>query len=396
MAKTAKATASQPISSQSAEVSKALALIHEAIQRNDKMHEEAAYAGIEEFEGNEFGLSQHKAYGAMHIGEIAGEQKLADDNAQETSENAAEQANHGQRRSRANRMANCWICAAIAFWGWATSIVSFFVFVGTRENAKESVMNGGNGVCAGVRGIIGALTNTLLDNVQGLGLVSILILAMLFSNKVLQGQAFEMSANRSMTRAPAIYREMRDTNWAGLDGPASGWDATSKSANRADRGEYFSAGLLRMTGKTQLCPADYRRHMHHAMQADTGLAQGMYFVDSCCSKTIVKDVRHLKNITLMTTPAKSAGLTGITETQHQADLYMPVKDVRGKQTTIILKGVYFDLNIKYNLISVNELANISYESPFGQRKSSIQGSAGIVPLVHTSNVYELEVMEQGL
>jgi len=200
-----------------------------------------------------------------------------------------------------------------------------------------------------------------------------------------------MLANRS----PAIYREMRDTNWAGLDGATSGWDATSKSANWADCGEYFSAGLLRMTGKTQLCPADYHRHMKYDMQADTGLSQGMYFVDSCCSKTIVKDVRHLKNITLMTTPAKVAGLTGITEIQHQADLYMPVKDVRGKQTTIILKGVYFDPNIKYNLISVNDLANISHESQFGQRKSSIQGSAGTVPHVHTLNVYALEVMEQG-
>ena len=92
MAKTAKATASQPISSQSVEASiaKALAPIHEVIKRNHR-HEEAAYAGIEEFEGNEFGLGQHKAYGAMHIGEIADEQKLADGNAQEMSEYAEEQ-----------------------------------------------------------------------------------------------------------------------------------------------------------------------------------------------------------------------------------------------------------------------------------------------------------------
>jgi len=57
--------------------------------------------------------------------------------------------------------------------------------------------------------------------------------------------------------------------------------------------------------------------------------------------------------------------------------------------------VYFDLNIKYNLISVNELASIGYECRFGHHKSSLQGSAGTVPLVHTSNVYTLEVMEQG-
>ena len=177
MAKTAKVTASQPISSQSVEVSitKALALIHEVIQRNHQ-HEEAAYAGIKEFEGNEFGLSQHKAYGAMHIGEIADEQKLADDNAQETSENAKEPVNHGQRRSRANEMANYWIGIVFFFLSVGFGVLSAAFF------AKESVMDGVNGICAGVRGIIGALANTLLDNVQGLCLVSILILALTFSN----------------------------------------------------------------------------------------------------------------------------------------------------------------------------------------------------------------------
>jgi len=140
-------------------------------------------------------------------------------------------------------MANYWI--DIVFFalsvGFGVLSAAFF--------AKESVMDGVTGICAGVRGIIGALANTLLDNVQGLGLVSILILALLFSNYAPQGEAFEMLANRSMTRAPAIYREICDTNWAGLDGAASRWDATSKSANWADCGEYFSAGLLRMNDR---------------------------------------------------------------------------------------------------------------------------------------------------
>jgi hypothetical protein len=200
-----------------------------------------------------------------------------------------------------------------------------------------------------------------------------------------------------MINAPAIFIGQCNNGWSTLEDTASGWHVDSKSAGSkwADCGEYISAGIMSLTGKTPLCSADYQRHMQYAMQADTGLAHGMYFVDSCCSKTIVKDVRHLKNITLLATPAKVAGLTGITEIQHKADLYMPVKDVRGKQTTIILKGVYYDPSIKYNLISVAELANVRYESRFGQHKSSIQGPAGIVPLVHTSNVYALEVMEQG-
>jgi len=181
-----------------------------------------------------------------------------------------------------------------------------------------------------------------------------------------------------MINAPAIFIGQRNNGWSALEDTASGWHVASKSAGSkwADCEEYFSAGIMRLTGKTPLGSADYQRHMQYAMQGDSGLAHGMYFVDSCCSKTIVKDVRHLKNITLLTTPAKVAGL----EIQHKADLYMPVKDVRDKQTTIILKGGYYDPSIKYNLISVTELANVSYESRFGQHKSSIQGLAGIVHL----------------
>ena len=62
-----------------------------------------------------FGLSQLKAYGAMHNGEIVGEQKLADDNAQETSENAEEPAIYGHRQSRVNEMANYWIGIEFVF-----------------------------------------------------------------------------------------------------------------------------------------------------------------------------------------------------------------------------------------------------------------------------------------
>jgi hypothetical protein len=123
-----------------------------------------------------FGLSQLKAYGAMHNGEIVGEQKLADDNAQETSENAKEPANYGQRRSRANEMENYWIGIVFFTLSVGFSVLSAAFF------AKKSVMDGVNGICAGVRGIIGALANTLLDNVQGLCLVCILILALTFSN----------------------------------------------------------------------------------------------------------------------------------------------------------------------------------------------------------------------
>jgi len=150
MAKTAKATVSQPILSQSVEASiaKALALIHEAIKRNQR-HEEAAYAGIEEFEGNEFGLGQHKAYGAMHIGEIADEQKLADGNAQEMSENAEKQVHLGQRRSSANAWANVsinWFGIIFGIFTVYTGIMSLCSSIWGPEYATECVMDSVNGI----------------------------------------------------------------------------------------------------------------------------------------------------------------------------------------------------------------------------------------------------------
>jgi len=84
-------------------------------------------------------------------------------------------------------------------------------------------------------------------------------------------------------------------------------------------------------------------------------------VDSCCSKTIVRDRHLLKNVRPLTTPARVAGLSGIKTINQQADLHLPVIDVNGKQTVIVLEGLYYDPDVKYNLVSVAELAGLNYE-----------------------------------
>ena len=52
--------------------------------------------------------------------------------------------------------------------------------------------------------------------------------------------------------------------------------------------------------------------MQYCMQADSGMASGRYFVDSCCYKTIVRDRHLLKNVRPLTMPAFGASAEGVT------------------------------------------------------------------------------------
>jgi len=115
------------------------------------------------------------------------------------------------------------------------------------------------------------------------------------------------------------------------------------------------------------------------MQADSGMASGRYFVDSCCSKTIVRDRHLFKNVRPLTTPARVAGLSGIKTIDQQADLHLLLTDLNGKQMVIILEGVYYDQTVKYNLVNVAELDGLNYESRFSKQASLVHGAAGIVP-----------------
>ena len=66
-------------------------------------------------------------------------------------------------------------------------------------------------------------------------------------------------------------------------------------------------------------------------------------------------------------------------------MHLPVTDVNGKRTVIILEGVYYDPTVKYNLVSMSELAGLNYESRFSRcifagtmQGASIHESAGQV------------------
>ena len=227
------------------------------------------------------------------------------------------------------------------------------------------------------------------------GWVSVALLSIFM---VLQpAAAYSVAGIGHRTHAPAIYSAMHlrarakldPAVWAPVESAYGGEHNSSKSAKWAwgeVRG-YASDIMLQIAGRAPLGTAVSQREMEYCVQADSGMASGRYFVDSCCSKTIVRDRHLLKNVHPLTTPARVAGLSGIKTIDQQADLHLLVTDVNGKRTVIILEGVYYDRTVKYNLVSVAELAGLNYEARFSKQASSVRGAAGIVPLIHTCNVY---------
>ena len=85
--------------------------------------------------------------------------------------------------------------------------------------------------------------------------------------------------------------------WAPVESSFGREHNSSQSANWAwseVRG-YISDVMQQIAGRAPLGTAASQREMQYCMQADSGMASGRYFVDSCCSKTIVRDKHLLKN-----------------------------------------------------------------------------------------------------
>ena len=71
----------------------------------------------------------------------------------------------------------------------------------------------------------------------------------------------------------------------------------------------------------------------------------------------------------------------------------------GKQCSIIIKDVYCNPALSYNLVSVSDLGNNEYTSSFSRNSATLQGPAGMFDLIKASNVYLLPVNpkdDQGL
>jgi len=121
--------------------------------------------------------------------------------------------------------------------------------------------------------------------------------------------AYSVEGIRHRAHAPAIYSAMHlgarikldQAVWAPVES-AYGEEHNGSKSIKWEWGQvrgYASAVMQQIAGKLPLGTAVSEREMEYCMQADSEMASGRYFVDSCCytgSKTIVRDKYLLKNV----------------------------------------------------------------------------------------------------
>jgi hypothetical protein len=99
----------------------------------------------------------------------------------------------------------------------------------------------------------------------------------------------------------------------------------------------------------------------------------------------------LSNIRPLQAPRTVQGLTGAQSIKYQGDLQLNMVNTTGEQCSIIIKDVYYNPALSYNLVSVSDMANNDYTSSFSRHSATLQGPAGMFDLIKTSNVYLLPV-----
>jgi len=346
----------------------------------------AAFAGMHEMErGNGFGLVEHTAFGAMAEGQTADEENSG-------AEESSKVDTSSRRGPKHAKTITCLLTAVGA-------LIAIFVGVATiLALMSDYVGDVSSGILAFTRSWW-SLVPAFIAAALGVGLVMPMAFIM-FIGALPPTAAYSAAGIGYGAHAPAIYSarhlgaraNLDPAAWAPVESSYGGQKNGTKSTKWAwgDVSGQVSDIIQQIAGRMPLGTAVSQREMEYCMQADTGMACGRYFVDSCCSKTIVRDRHLLKNVRPLATPARVAGLTGIKIIDKQADLHLPVTDVNGKRTVIIMEGVYYDPSVTYNLVSVKELAELNYEARFSKQASSVRGAAGIVPLIHTCNVYAID------
>jgi hypothetical protein len=70
---------------------------------------------------------------------------------------------------------------------------------------------------------------------------------------------------------------------------------------------------------------------------------------------------------------------------------MRMTDVTGKAQTVVVRNVYYEPTLTYNLVSVSDMMRSQYNSTFLGCGSTLEGPAGKFALTRTSDVYALPV-----
>jgi len=132
-------------------------------------------------------------------------------------------------------------------------------------------------------------------------------------------------------------------------------------------------------------------HEQYCLQAAAGFAKGQLFLDFGASTTLIHDASILTNVRPLPEPKMVMGLTGPQAIKFTGDLCLNMVNTTSKPSKIIVKNVYYDPFLQYNLVSVTDISRTGHVTTFLTISNLVSGPAGAFELVKTCEVYALPV-----
>jgi len=137
-------------------------------------------------------------------------------------------------------------------------------------------------------------------------------------------------------------------------------------------------------------------HQQYCSQAATGFAKGQLLRDSGASTTLIHDVSMLVNIRRLSEPKMVMGLTDPQAIKFTGDLCLEMLNTTGKSSKIVVKDVYYDPSLQYNLVSVTDISRTGHVITFSTDSNQVTGPAGAFELIKTCGVDALPISATAL
>jgi len=133
-------------------------------------------------------------------------------------------------------------------------------------------------------------------------------------------------------------------------------------------------------------------HQQYFLKAANGFAKGQLFLDSGAGTTLIHDVSVLVNVRCLSEPKMVMGLTGPQAIKFTGDLCLEMLNTTGKSSKIVVKDVYYDPSLQYNLVSVTDISRTGHVTTFSTDSNQVTGPAGAFELIKTCGAYALPVV----
>ena len=134
-----------------------------------------------------------------------------------------------------------------------------------------------------------------------------------------------------------------------------------------------------------------RQHRQYCMLAANVKGPAL-FLDSCCNRTIISDESLLRDIRPLPEPRVISGLTGAKAIHQIGDLHMRMTNRDGQVRTEVIKDVYYDPGLPYNLVAMHDITEAEYTATFSAEQCVMSGPGGVFDLAKTTNrVYTMPI-----